>query len=64
MNIRNPETRKYLYKVCIAVILLLQVMRLIPGDYVASIVNVATAVFGIGAPALAIPNTPEGRHEA
>ena len=59
MNIKNPETRKYLYKVAIAVILLLQVMRLIPGEYVASIVNVATAVFGIGAPALAIPNTPE-----
>jgi len=59
LNIRNPETRKYLYKVCIAVILLLQVMRLVPGEYVPAIVNVATAVFGIGAPALAIPNTPE-----
>ena len=64
MNIKDPATRRYLYKVSIAVILLLQVMRLIPGDYVASIVNVATAVFGIGAPALAIPNTPDGRHEA
>ena len=58
MNIKDPATRRYLYKVCIAVILLLQVMRLIPGDYVTPIINVATAVLGLGAPALAIPNTP------
>jgi hypothetical protein len=47
-------------------------MRLIPGEYVEPVVNVATAVLGIATPTLAIPNTPtlvipntpDGRHEA
>ena len=63
MNITDPATRRYLYGVAVALILLAQGLRLVPGEHVELIVNVVTAVLGIASPVLAIPNTP-GRHEA
>ena len=58
MNIRDPKTRAYIYGVVIAAIPLLQFFRLVPGDAVPLIVNVVTAVLGVGAASLALPNTP------
>jgi hypothetical protein len=58
VGVPSPQTRRYLYGIALAVILLAQVARLLPGEYVDAIVNVVTAVLGVGTPALAIPNTP------
>lgn len=58
VGITSPAARRYLYGLAIALILAAQAFRLIPGDTVDTIVNVVTAVLGLGAPALAIPNTP------
>jgi len=64
MNIKDPQTRRYIYGVVLALIPLAQLARLIPADAVPLIVNVVTAVLGVGAAGLALPNTPDGRHEA
>lgn len=64
MNIQDPRVRAYIYTVVIAAIPLLQFFRLVPGEAVPLIVNVVTAVLGVGAAGLALPNTPNGRHEA
>ena len=60
MNIRDPKVRAYIYGVVIAAIPLLQFFRLIPGDAIPLVVNVVTAVLGVGAASLALPNTPNG----
>lgn len=58
MNIRDPKVRAYIYSIVLAAIPLLQFFRLVPGDAVPLIVNVVTAVLGVGAAGLALPNTP------
>ena len=58
MNIRDPKTRAYIYGIVLAAIPLLQFFRLVPGDAIPLIVNVVTAVLGVGAAGLALPNTP------
>lgn len=60
MNIRDPKVRAYIYGVVIAAIPLLQFFRLIPGEAIPLVVNVVTAVLGVGAASLALPNTPNG----
>jgi hypothetical protein len=64
MNIKDPATRRYVYGVVLALIPLAQLFRLIPEDSVPLIINVVTAVLGMGAAGLALPNTPNGKHEA
>ncbi|WP_426989682.1 hypothetical protein [Pseudarthrobacter sp. Y6] len=67
MNIRDPKVRAYIYGIVLAAIPLLQFFRLVPGEAVPLIVNVVTAVLGVGAAGLALPNTPttqtDGKHE-
>jgi len=58
MNIRDPKVRAYIYGIVLAAIPLLQFFRLVPGDAVPLIVNIVTAVLGVGAAGLALPNTP------
>lgn len=58
MNIRDPKVRAYIYGIVLAAIPLLQFFRLVPGEAVPLIVNVVTAVLGVGAAGLALPNTP------
>jgi hypothetical protein len=58
MNIKDPKVRAYIYGIVLAAIPLLQFFRLVPGDAVPLIVNVVTAVLGVGAAGLALPNTP------
>ena len=58
MNIRDPKVRAYIYGVVLATIPLLQFLRLVPGEAVPLIVNIVTAVLGVGAAGLALPNTP------
>lgn len=57
MNIRDPKVRAYIYGIVLAAIPLLQFFRLVPGDAIPLIVNVVTAVLGVGAAGLALPNT-------
>ena len=64
MNIQDPAVRRYVYGVVLALIPLAQLFRLIPEDSVPLIINVVTAVLGMGAAGLALPNTPNGKHEA
>ena len=64
MNLTDPHVRRYIYGIVLALIPLAQFFRLLPGDAAPLVVNVATAVLGIGAAGLALPNTPDGRHEA
>ena len=64
MNIKDPATRKYIYGVVLALIPVAQLFRLIPEDSVPLIINVVTAVLGMGAAGLALPNTPDGKHVA
>ena len=64
MNLKDPATRRYIYGIVLAVIPLAQFFRLIPDETVPLIINIVTAVLGTGAAALALPNTPDGRHEA
>ena len=61
MNIQDPKVRAYIYSIVIAAIPLLQFFRLVPGEAVPLIVNVVTAVLGVGVAGLALPNTPSGR---
>jgi hypothetical protein len=58
MNIRDPKVRAYIYGIVLAAIPLLQFFRLVPGEAVPLIVNVVTAVLGVGVAGLALPNTP------
>lgn len=58
MNIRDPKVRAYIYSIVLAAIPLLQFFRLVPGDAIPLIVNIVTAVLGVGAAGLALPNTP------
>ena len=58
MSIRDPKTRAYIYGIVLAAIPLLQFFRLVPGEAIPLIVNVVTAVLGVGAAGLALPNTP------
>lgn len=58
MSIRDPKVRAYIYGIVLAAIPLLQFFRLVPGDAIPLIVNVVTAVLGVGAAGLALPNTP------
>lgn len=60
MNIKDPKVRAYIYGIILAAIPLLQFFRLVPGEAVPLIVNVVTAVLGVGAAGLALPNTPSG----
>jgi hypothetical protein len=64
MNIQEPAVRRNIYGVVLAVIPLAQFFRLIPGEAVPLIINIVTAVLGVGAAGLALPNTPDGKHEA
>ena len=58
MNIRDPKVRAYIYGIVLAAIPLLQFFRLVPGEAIPLVVNVVTAVLGVGAAGLALPNTP------
>lgn len=58
VGIPDATTRRYLYTVAVALILAAQAFRLLPGEYVDTVINVVTAVLGVATPALAIPNTP------
>jgi len=62
--IKDPKVRLYIYRVVLAGILLLQAFRLIPGDNMTETINFLTALLGITAPVLAIPNTPDSRPKA
>lgn len=63
--IQDPKVRAYIYGIVIAAIPLLQFFRLVPGEAVPLIVNVVTAVLGVGAAGLALPNTPtDAQHRA
>lgn len=64
MNIQDPAVRKYIYGVVLALIPVAQLFRLIPDESVPLIINVVTAVLGMGAAGLALPNTPDGKHVA
>jgi hypothetical protein len=64
VNIQDPATRRYIYGIVLALIPVAQLFRLIPEDSVPLIINVVTAVLGMGAAGLALPNTPNGKHEA
>ena len=64
MNIQDPAVRRYVYGVVLALIPVAQLFRLIPEESVPLIINVVTAVLGMGAAGLALPNTPDGKHEA
>ena len=64
MNIKDPAVRRYVYGVVLALIPVAQLFRLIPEESVPLIINVVTAVLGMGAAGLALPNTPAGKHEA
>ena len=66
MNIRSPETRRYLYGVVVALIPLLVLFGLIAPEDVATWTNLAGALLGLGAAGLALPNTPSGggKHRA
>jgi len=64
VNIQDPAVRRYVYGVVLALIPVAQLFRLIPEDSVPLIINVVTAVLGMGAAGLALPNTPDGKHEA
>jgi len=66
VNIRSPETRRYLYGVVLALIPVLVVFGLVSPDDVATWTNLAGALLGLGAAGLALPNTPAagGRHRA
>ncbi|MDT0171012.1 hypothetical protein [Pseudarthrobacter sp. BRE9] len=58
MSIRDPKVRAYIYGIVLAAIPLLQFFRLVPGEAIPLVVNVVTAVLGVGAAGLALPNTP------
>jgi len=64
VNIQDPAVRRYIYGVVLALIPVAQLFRLIPDESVPLIINVVTAVLGMGAAGLALPNTPDGKHEA
>ena len=64
MNIQDPAIRKYIYGIVLALIPVAQLFRLIPDESVPLIINVVTAVLGMGAAGLALPNTPDGKHVA
>jgi len=64
VNIQDPAVRRYVYGVVLALIPVAQLFRLIPEDSVPLIINVVTAVLGMGVAGLALPNTPDGKHEA
>jgi len=64
VNIQDPAVRRYVYGVVLALIPVAQLFRLIPEESVPLIINVVTAVLGMGAAGLALPNTPDGKHEA
>jgi len=64
VNIKDPAVRRYVYGVVLALIPVAQLFRLIPEESVPLIINVVTAVLGMGAAGLALPNTPDGKHEA
>ena len=64
MNIQDPAVRKYIYGIVLALIPVAQLFRLIPDESVPLIINVVTAVLGMGAAGLALPNTPDGKHVA
>jgi len=64
VNIQDPAVRKYIYGIVLALIPVAQLFRLIPDESVPLIINVVTAVLGMGAAGLALPNTPDGKHVA
>jgi len=64
VNIQDPAVRRYVYGVVLALIPVAQLFRLIPEESAPLIINVVTAVLGMGAAGLALPNTPDGKHEA
>jgi hypothetical protein len=58
LNIKDPATRRYIYRVILAAIPLLLLFGIIQGDAVTPIANAAAALLGLGAAGLALPNTP------
>lgn len=64
MNIKDPAVRRYIYLVVVAIIPLLLLAGLLTEDWVTPILNAVGAILGLGAAGLALPNTPDGRHEA
>lgn len=64
MNIKNPDVRRYIYLVALAAIPILVLTGLLTNDQVAPVTNLTAAILGLGTTALALPNTPGGRHES
>lgn len=61
--IPNPDARRYIYTVVIAVIPILVIAGWVAANDVQTWLNLVAAILGLGSAGLALPNTP-GRHEA
>jgi hypothetical protein len=57
--ILTDSQRRYFYRVALSLVVAAQFFRLLPDDSFDVIANVVSAVFGITAPALALPNVPK-----
>ena len=64
MNITDPKIRRYIYATILGAIPLLLAYGVIGGEQVQAWTNFAAALLGIPAAGLALPNTPDVRHEA
>lgn len=58
-NIQDVETRRYFYKVAVAVAPLLLVLNLATPDEVDIYLNIGAAILGLSVPALALSKTPK-----
>ena len=60
----DPTKRAWLYRIAIAIIALVAVYGLLDSEKVAAWMSVLAAVFGIGAPALALRNMPKAPNDS
>jgi hypothetical protein len=58
MNIKDVRTRKYIYGVAVASVPILLLLKVITPESVDVIINWLSAVLALGAPSLALANTP------
>jgi len=63
-KLKDPAVRRYIYTVVAALIPILLITGWLQDDWVTPILNAVAAILGLGSTALALPNTPDGRHEA
>jgi hypothetical protein len=65
--IKDPEVRKWIYGIIVAVIPLLVINGLLSNEEASQYLFLAAAILGLGGAGLALPNTPsrvKGKHEA